>query len=93
MKLLYSLENLMPFTNSLSGYCIIENYYIALMRFTIVLLLLLTVHGLSAQSITMLVEKANISIRGMSVVNDNVIWVSGTNGSVAKSIDDGKNWN
>ncbi|MDP1842445.1 MAG: YCF48-related protein [Sediminibacterium sp.] len=33
------------------------------------------------------------SIRGMSVVNDNVVWVSGSSGNVGKSIDGGKTWN
>lgn len=33
------------------------------------------------------------SIRGMSVVNNNVIWVSGSSGSVGKSLDGGKTWN
>ena len=32
------------------------------------------------------------SLRGLSVVNDNVIWVSGSNGMVGKSSNAGKNW-
>lgn len=32
------------------------------------------------------------SIRGMSVVNDNVVWVSGSNGTVGRSLNGGKNW-
>lgn len=32
------------------------------------------------------------SIRGLSVVNDNTIWVSGTNGMVGKSTNGGKDW-
>lgn len=32
------------------------------------------------------------SIRGLSVVNDNVIWVSGSNGKVGRSNSGGKNW-
>jgi len=32
------------------------------------------------------------SIRGLSVVNDNVVWVSGSNGMVGKSSNGGKNW-
>ena len=34
----------------------------------------------------------NTSIRGLSVVNNNVIWVSGSNGMVGKSLNAGKNW-
>lgn len=32
------------------------------------------------------------SLRGLSVVNDNVIWVSGSGGTVGKSSNGGKNW-
>lgn len=32
------------------------------------------------------------SLRGLSVVNDNVVWVSGSNGTVGKSHNGGKNW-
>ncbi len=32
------------------------------------------------------------SIRGLSVVNDNVIWVSGSNGKIGRSNSGGKNW-
>lgn len=32
------------------------------------------------------------SLRGLSVVNDNVIWVSGSNGMVGRSTNAGKNW-
>ena len=34
----------------------------------------------------------NTSLRGLSVVNNNVIWVSGSNGMVGKSTNAGKNW-
>ena len=32
------------------------------------------------------------SLRGLSVVNNNVVWVSGSNGTVGKSTNAGKNW-
>ncbi len=32
------------------------------------------------------------SLRGLSVVNDQVIWASGSSGTVARSTDGGKNW-
>ena len=32
------------------------------------------------------------SIRGLSVVTDNVVWVSGSNGMVGTSINGGKDW-
>lgn len=34
----------------------------------------------------------NTSLRGLSVVNDNIIWVSGSNGTIGKSLNGGKNW-
>jgi photosystem II stability/assembly factor-like uncharacterized protein len=34
----------------------------------------------------------NASLRGLSVVNSNVIWASGTGGTALKTIDGGKNW-
>jgi photosystem II stability/assembly factor-like uncharacterized protein len=33
------------------------------------------------------------SLRGLSIPNDNVIWVSGSNGMVGRSSNAGKNWN
>lgn len=32
------------------------------------------------------------SLRGLSVVNDEVVWVSGSNGTIGKTSDGGKNW-
>lgn len=45
-----------------------------------------------AQTIKMLVTDKKISMRGLSVVNDKIIWVSGSSGTVGKSIDGGDNW-
>lgn len=33
------------------------------------------------------------SLRGLSAVNENVVWASGTEGTVIKTIDGGKSWN
>ncbi|QNA43199.1 oxidoreductase [Lacibacter sediminis] len=44
---------------------------------------------LSAQSIQQLDSAKTTSIRGLSVVNDNIVWVSGANGMVGRSIDGG----
>jgi hypothetical protein len=41
-------------------------------------------------SITILDSGLNTSLRGLSVVNQNVIWCSGSNGQVGRSIDGGK---
>lgn len=45
---------------------------------------------LGAQSIQLLDSNKNTSIRGMSVVNDKIVWISGSKGTVAVSIDGGK---
>jgi Photosynthesis system II assembly factor YCF48 len=47
-----------------------------------------------AQKIEVLTTGNKISIRGLSVVTDNVFWVSGSNGTVGNSFDGGKtiNW-
>ena len=36
--------------------------------------------------------QTNAAFRGLSVINDQVAWLSGTNGWVGKSLDGGKNW-
>ncbi len=46
---------------------------------------------LSAQSIKILHEGSQ-SFRGLSVVNNNVLWVSGSQGSVGRSLDGGLTW-
>lgn len=44
------------------------------------------------QSIEISTDSARSSFRGLSVVNDDVVWVSGSNGTIGKSIDGGKTW-
>lgn len=46
----------------------------------------------SGQQIQVLEKKGMVSLRGMSVVDDQVAWVSGTHGAVAKTTDGGKTW-
>src|SRR6476660_3425577 len=43
--------------------------------------------------VILLTSGTKTSLRGLSVVNDNVIWVSGSHGMVGKSLNSGKNWN
>ncbi|MEO5998442.1 MAG: oxidoreductase [Chitinophagaceae bacterium] len=45
-----------------------------------------------AQHVQILTSGTNTSIRGLSVVDDQVVWVSGSSGSVGKSLDGGKRW-
>src|SRR5689334_16198545 len=37
--------------------------------------------------------KTTASLRGLSVVNDHVVWASGTAGTVIRTVDGGKTWN
>ncbi|RXK58836.1 oxidoreductase [Lacibacter luteus] len=49
----------------------------------------------SAQTIQLLDSNHTTSIRGLSVVNDNIVWASGANGMIGRSIDGGATfrWN
>ena len=42
--------------------------------------------------VELLTSGTNTSLRGLSVVNDQIIWVSGSNGMVGKSTNGGRNW-
>ena len=44
-------------------------------------------------TVELLTSGTKTSLRGLSVVNDNVVWVSGSNGTVGKTTNGGKNWN
>lgn len=48
--------------------------------------------AVSAQKIELLHSGNNISLRGLSVVSDKIIWVSGHKGTVGRSIDGGTTW-
>ncbi|HYE56098.1 MAG TPA: oxidoreductase [Chitinophagaceae bacterium] len=48
--------------------------------------------GTYAQKIEIVSEGTKTSIRGLSVVNDRIVWASGSNGTVGKSVDGGKTW-
>ncbi|HEX7847275.1 MAG TPA: YCF48-related protein [Chitinophagaceae bacterium] len=63
-------------------------------RVLILSVLLITQVYLFAQSLTVdiIASGTNTNLRGLSVVNDNIIWVSGSNGTVGKSSNGGKNW-
>lgn len=54
--------------------------------------LFLFVQNISAQKIEILTDSIHASLRGLSVVDNNIIWVSGSNGTVGKSLDAGKTW-
>ena len=52
-------------------------------------LVMLTLANAQQPTIKILESGKKVSIRGLSVVNDNVIWASGSGGSVARSINGG----
>jgi hypothetical protein len=53
---------------------------------------LLSASTAKAQSVQLLTSGTKTSMRGLSVVDDKVVWVSGSNGTVGKSLDGGTNW-
>ncbi len=57
----------------------------------ILILLLLDLNAFS-QTIKILTAGTKTSIRGLSVVNDRIIWVSGNNGMTGRSLDGGNTW-
>ncbi|MGH2552577.1 MAG: WD40/YVTN/BNR-like repeat-containing protein [Chitinophagaceae bacterium] len=63
-------------------------------KLSLLLSFLLPLVSINAQSPTVeiLTSGTNTSIRGLSVVNDHVVWVSGSKGIVGKSSNGGKNW-
>ena len=61
---------------------------IKIISFTI--LLFTCANRLAAQTIELLTPGVNTSLRGLSVVNDHIVWVSGSNGTVGRSMDGGQ---
>lgn len=51
-----------------------------------------TVQSQSAYTIEVLDSGRNASLRGLSVVSDSIVWVSGSNGTVARSADGGRHF-
>ena len=43
-------------------------------------------------TVSILTQGTKTSLRGLSVVNDNVVWVSGSNGTIGRSNNGGKDW-
>jgi hypothetical protein len=59
---------------------------------TLHIIFLSTLFSLNAQTVKLLTSGTKTSLRGLSVVSNNVIWASGSNGMVARSIDAGQTW-
>ena len=62
------------------------------MRYLFFLLLISCYNFSFSQSIEILASGEKTSIRGLSAVNDKVIWVSGSKGMVGLTLDGGKKW-
>jgi photosystem II stability/assembly factor-like uncharacterized protein len=60
--------------------------------FSILSLLLAGMLPATAQKIEMLTSGTHSSFRGLSVVSDKILWVSGSNGTVGRSLDGGRSW-
>lgn len=56
------------------------------------IIFLFIINYTSAQSVYALNSMGDLSLRGLSVVDNNIVWVSGSQGKVGKSIDGGKTW-
>lgn len=63
-----------------------------LLRYSFLLSLILFCFFGTAQVIETLTSGTAVSIRGLSAVNDEVVWVSGSNGTVGRSVNGGKTW-
>lgn len=57
-----------------------------------IILLLAMILPAAAQTVKVMETGHKTSLRGLSVVNDRIIWVSGSNGTVGKSVDSGNTW-
>jgi photosystem II stability/assembly factor-like uncharacterized protein len=55
-------------------------------------LLIIGYNALHAQSIRMLTSGHNTSIRGLSAPDEHVVWASGSNGQIGRSVDAGEHW-
>jgi len=44
------------------------------------------------QKVTICADSLKSSFRGLSIVNEKVLWVSGSNGTIGRSLDAGKSW-
>jgi len=62
-------------------------------RLLLLILLILSTIAVNAQHVETLQQGKFTSIRGLSVVDDNVAWISGSKGTIAITKDGGKTWN
>jgi photosystem II stability/assembly factor-like uncharacterized protein len=63
-----------------------------LLRSIVLVFCLAATVSLSAQKIDVLTSGTKASLRGLSVVDDATVWVSGSSGTVGRSLDGGATW-
>ncbi len=63
-----------------------------LYKFYLAIFLIFTTFSVNAQQLEILTSGEPVSIRGLSVVSDEIIWVSGSRGKVGRSTNSGKTW-
>jgi photosystem II stability/assembly factor-like uncharacterized protein len=61
-------------------------------KLLIVFFLCFSLQPVKAQSVKLLTSGKKISMRGLSVVDDKTVWVSGSSGTVGLSLDSGNSW-
>src|SRR5436190_6492451 len=62
------------------------------MKNILLVFLLFISTSICAQTVKLLNSGSKASLRGLSVVDDQTVWVSGSSGSVGRSIDGGETW-
>jgi hypothetical protein len=73
-------------------FIIIKSKSLHMRKFFIAVLVSHFILCTNAQTVKLLTSGTKTSMRGLSVVTDKIVWASGSNGTVAKSIDGGETW-
>ena len=71
---------------------IINQIFLQMKKLIFIFLVVLSTNTLLAQKIEIVSDSISSSLRGLSAVDNNIVWVSGSNGSVGKTTDGGKTW-
>lgn len=58
----------------------------------IIFILVLIMININSQTVELFEKLSNSHFRGMSIVNENVVWISGSNGTIMRTLDKGKSW-
>ncbi|HXS55933.1 MAG TPA: hypothetical protein VN726_07395 [Hanamia sp.] len=61
-------------------------------RLICILLAVLLSNFVSAQKIDIISDSGSVSLRGLSAVDNDIVWVSGSNGNVGRTLNGGKSW-